>query len=114
MTLFVFRETLMGRLLLCGNAYAQIIRDGRGRVIALYSLIPEKMAVHRSERGEIYYSYDKEGQEHALRNWEVLHIPGLGFDGIVGHSHVRWCERSVDKIIIYLLLDYYGGDSNCI
>lgn len=38
MTSFVFRETLMGHLLLWGNAYAQIIRDGRGEVIALYLL----------------------------------------------------------------------------
>ena len=33
MTSFVFRETLMSHLLLWGNAYAQIIRDGRGQVI---------------------------------------------------------------------------------
>jgi len=30
MTSFVFRETLMSHLLLWGNAYAQIIRDGSG------------------------------------------------------------------------------------
>ncbi len=35
MTSFVFRETLMSHLLLWGNAYAQIIRDGRGRLCAL-------------------------------------------------------------------------------
>jgi HK97 family phage portal protein len=33
MTSFVFRETLMSHLLLWGNAYAQIIRDGRGKEI---------------------------------------------------------------------------------
>ena len=31
MTSFVFRETLMTHLLLWGNAYAQIIRNGKGR-----------------------------------------------------------------------------------
>jgi HK97 family phage portal protein len=45
MTSFVFRETLMSHLLLWGNAYAQIIRDGRGRVLALYPLLPSKMEV---------------------------------------------------------------------
>jgi len=35
MTSFVFRETLMGHLLLWGNAYAQIIRDGRAKVMAI-------------------------------------------------------------------------------
>jgi len=43
MTSFVFRETLMGHLLLWGNAYAQIIRDGRNRVIALYPLLPDNI-----------------------------------------------------------------------
>ena len=36
MSSFVFRETLMTHLLLWGNAYAQIIRNGKGEVIALY------------------------------------------------------------------------------
>ena len=35
MTSFAFRETLMSHLLLWGNAYAQIIRNARGKVIAL-------------------------------------------------------------------------------
>jgi len=45
MTSFVFRETLMSHLLLWGNAYAQIVRDRNGRVLALYSLLPDKMTV---------------------------------------------------------------------
>ena len=36
MTSFIFRETLMSHLLLWGNAYAQIIRNGKGDIIALY------------------------------------------------------------------------------
>jgi HK97 family phage portal protein len=56
MTSFVLRETLMTHLLLWGNAYAQIIRNGRGEVIALYPLMPNKITVDRDERGEIYYT----------------------------------------------------------
>ena len=40
MTSFNFRETLMGHLLLYGNAYAQIIRNGKGEVVGLYPLMP--------------------------------------------------------------------------
>ena len=36
MTSFIFRETLMSHLLLWGNAYAQIIRNGKGDIIGLY------------------------------------------------------------------------------
>ena len=99
MTSFVFRETLMGHLLLWGNAYAQIIRDGRGKVVALYPLMPDKMVVNRSNRGEIYYSYNKEGQEYILRSWEVLHIPGLGFDGLVGYSPIAMAKNAIGMAI---------------
>ena len=50
MTSFVFRETLMSHLLIYGNAYAQIIRNGRGDVLGLYPLMPDKMKVDRDEK----------------------------------------------------------------
>ena len=52
MTSFVFRETLMTHLLLWGNAYAQVIRNGKGEVIALYPLMPNRMQVNRNEKGQ--------------------------------------------------------------
>jgi len=99
MTSFVFRETLMGHLLLWGNAYAQIIRDGRGKVIALYPLMPDKMTVDRTEKGEIYYLYNKDGKIYPLRNDEVLHIPGLGFDGLVGYSPIAMAKNAIGMAI---------------
>ena len=99
MTSSVFRETLMGHLLLWGNAYAQIIRDGRGKIMAIYPLMPDKMMVHRSEGGELYYSYSKEGKEYVLKHWEVLHIPGLGFDGLMGHSPIAMAKNAIGMAI---------------
>ena len=99
MTSFVFRETLMGHLLLWGNAYAQIIRDGRGRIIALYPLMPDRMTVDRADSGEIYYIYNKEGQQYYLRNYEVLHIPGLGFDGLIGYSPIAMAKNAIGMAI---------------
>ena len=55
MSSFVFRETLMTHLLLWGNAYAQIIRNGKGEVIALYPLMPDRMTVNRDSKGQLYY-----------------------------------------------------------
>lgn len=40
MTSFIFRETMMTHLLLWGNAYAQIIKNGKGEVLGLYPLMP--------------------------------------------------------------------------
>ena len=99
MTSFVFRETLMGHLLIWGNAYAQIIRDGRGKVIALYPLMPDKMKADRKESGELYYLYNKDGTLYPLRSDEVLHIPGLGFDGLVGYSPIAMAKNAIGMAI---------------
>jgi len=95
MTSFIFRETLVGHLLLWGNAYAQIIRDGRGRVVELYPLMPDRMSVDRDDKGEIYYIYTKGGEQYTLKSYEVLHIPGLGFDGLVGYSPIAMAKNAV-------------------
>ena len=57
MTSFVFRETMMTHLLLWGNAYSQIIRNGKGEVVALYPLMPDRMKVDRDDKGKLYYEY---------------------------------------------------------
>jgi HK97 family phage portal protein len=108
MTSFTFRETLMAHLLLWGNAYAQIIRDGRGRVLELYPLLPDRMTVDRSPTsGAIVYSYlDGNGITHPLRHDEVLHIPGLGFDGLIGYSPIAMAK---DAIGIALATEEYGS-----
>lgn len=104
MTSFVFRETLMTHLLLWGNAYAQIIRNGKGEVIALYPLMPNKMEVNRDENGVLYYSYSREKDEAnakdgqssvKLSTYDVLHIPGLGFDGLVGYSPIAMAKNAI-------------------
>lgn len=99
MTSFVFRETLMGHLLLWGNAYAQIIRDGRGKVIALYPLMPDKMTVDRNDKGDLIYIYLKDGMSYVLKSEEVLHIPGLGFDGLVGYSPIAMAKNAIGMAI---------------
>ena len=57
----------MTHLLLCGNAYAQIIRNGKGQIVALYPLMPNKMRVDRDEGGHIYYTYSM-SQDEATAN----------------------------------------------
>ncbi|MCT7670577.1 phage portal protein [Lactobacillus iners] len=90
----IFRETMMTHLLLWCNAYVQIIRNGKGEVLGLYPLMPDRMKVDRDDKGQIYYEYfvsdSDEGTEKQgrvkLNELDVLHIPGLGFDGLVGYS----------------------------
>ena len=107
MSSFVFRETLMTHLLLWGNAYAQIIRNGKGEVIALYPLMPNKMSVERDKSGQLYYTYQRstedaptmEGSLVTLPPADVLHIPGLGFDGLVGYSPIAMAKNAIGLAI---------------
>ncbi len=107
MSSFVFRETLMTHLLLWGNAYAQIIRNGKGEVIALYPLMPNRMSVDRDSSGALYYTYTKysdeaptmKGMTVTLRPSDVFHIPGLGFDGLVGYSPIAMAKNAIGMAI---------------
>src|SRR5690554_1087405 len=107
MTSFVFRETLMTHLLLWGNAYAQIIRNGKGQVAALYPLMPNRMQVDRDKSGKLYYQYTTsaedaptmQGNSVVLDASEVLHIPGLGFDGLVGYSPIAMAKNAIGMAI---------------
>ena len=115
MTSFVFRETLMSHLLIWGNAYAQIIRDGAGGVLGLYPLLPNKIDVQRDDKGEIYYVYSRSSDENPnfkeygdikLKKEDVLHIPGLGFDGLIGYSPIAMAKNAVGMT---LACEEYGA-----
>ncbi|HEM4445029.1 phage portal protein [Streptococcus suis] len=115
MSSFVFRETLMIHLLIWGNAYVQIIRDRSGQVISLYPLLPDKMSVHRDESGKLYYKYKRQSEENPnfkekgdaiLRAEDVLHVPGLGFDGLIGYSPIALAKNAIGMT---LATENYGA-----
>ena len=115
MSSFVFRETLMSHLLIWGNAYVQIIRDWSGNVISLYPLLPDKMSVHRDSRGILYYKYQRQTEENPnitetgtviLPQEDVLHVPGLGFDGLIGYSPIALAKNAIGMT---LATEEYGA-----
>lgn len=96
MTAVAFRETLMGHVLLWGNAYAEIQRDLAGRPTALWPITPDRICPDRRETtGALYYRITGEAGISELEPDQVLHIHGLGFDGIVGYSPIRMAARSL-------------------
>ena len=102
-----FMEYLATSICLEGNFYAQIIRNGKGEIIALYPLMPNKMSVDRDENGVLYYTYQKSAEEGkakeagtvTLSSRDVLHIPGLGFDGLVGYSPIAMAKNAIGLAI---------------
>ena len=114
MTSFSFREAIMMHLLLWGNAYVQIIRDGKNGVVGLYPLLPENVEVDRADNGEIYYIYHAYTDETPGENNkdiyfgrdEILHIPGLSFNGLVGFSPIAMMKNSLGTTIA---VEKYGS-----
>lgn len=97
MTAISFREALMAHVLTWGNGYAEILFDMAGRPSQLWLLAPDRVTPERNEEtGELQYRVTNgDGSLTILPPSRVLHIHGLGFDGVMGYSPVRMAARSI-------------------
>ena len=91
-TSFTWRNTLMNSLLLWGNAYCLITRNGGGRPIGLEILDPEKITPVLGDDNELYY---KTKDKETYNSMEILHIVGLSFNGLVGKSPIQCNKEAV-------------------
>jgi HK97 family phage portal protein len=100
MTAFVFKQTLMLHSLIHGNGYAYIDRDGRGVVKQLLILDPECVEPLRIE-GVLWYLYQPigGGAPRKLPADEVLHVKGLGYDGLKGYPVLRIARDALGAAI---------------
>lgn len=92
-TSFVFRETLQAHALLWGNAYAEIERDKAARPLALWAITPDRVTVKRDAAGAL--SYEVKGAKKPIPAADMLHVPGLGYDGFVGYSAIAHSRESI-------------------
>jgi HK97 family phage portal protein len=90
---FRFRQALMGHVLLWGNGFAEVVRDGRGQPRELWLLNPAFVQPKRDDSGNLYYLLNDNQKKLAPEN--VIHIAGLGFDGLVGHSAIHQCRQAI-------------------
>ena len=95
MTPIEFKETLTSHVALWGNAYAEIERNNRGDVIALWVLRPDKMKVERVN-GEIVYHYMlPNGNTVTLPSRLIFHLKGLTFNGLTGLSPIAQARNAI-------------------
>jgi HK97 family phage portal protein len=114
MSSFTFFETMMTHLTLWGNSYSLIRRDGRNNVLSLYPLNPENVEIDRLGSGEIYYIYHADtdevpGKKNCDINYrrdEIFHVPGLGFNGLIGFSPIAMMKNSLGSAIA---VEKYGS-----
>lgn len=108
MTSFTMRQIMQAHALTWGNGYAEIERDGSGKPLYLWPLTPDRVAPDRHRRtGEIVYNVGKaNGGVDVIPAANMLHITGLGFDGLVGYSVVA---KARDSIGLGMATERFGG-----
>ena len=96
MSSYIWRETLQQHAVLWGNGYSQIVRDGFGRPRELWPLLPDRTFPRiKPENGRLEYeTHTRTGQPLTLPWEDVLHVAGLGFDGLVGYSVIANARQS--------------------
>lgn len=96
MTSFELRETLMGHLATWGNGYGYIVWGNDGHPRELWPLRPDRMRVARENgRLQYYYRIRAGSPEIPLSAEAVLHLRGLGGDGVVGYSPIYMHRESI-------------------
>ena len=96
MDALTFIETRQAHVLTYGNGFAEIQRDGKGKPIALWPLLPDRTERKMSKEGIPYYEVRSQtGPTAYLPDYNVLHIKGLGFDGYTGYNVVQYHKEAV-------------------
>lgn len=101
MTSMAFREAFASHLLSWGNGYAEKEfgrgRIGRDQVIALWPITPNRVSVTRDESKQIKYKITMPSGTApvVLPKRQVLHCPGMSYDGLVGYSPIAAAREAI-------------------
>lgn len=90
-----FIESLITHILLQGNGFVEVVRDNFNAVRGLYLLDVSKMRVYRDDLGYIAYEYNDDGKIINLSKRQVMHIAGLGWNGVVGYSPISMMRKQI-------------------
>lgn len=105
------REILQGHLSLWGNAYAEIVYNGAGRVAEIWPLRPDRTAATRY-RGQLIYvveigqDNDREPERHVLPGNRVMHLRSFGYNGVHGFSPISLARQAIG---LSLATEEYGA-----
>lgn len=109
-----FRETLTSHMLGWGNGYAEILRTGRAQVAGFQVIHPSRVMVRRAPDGtlayDVYGGDDLPGTQptgwRRVPGINMLHVHGLGPDGITGYSVAQLAAESLG---LSLAADRFGA-----
>lgn len=100
LTPFLFKELLGYHLNTWGNAYFEIERNKGGAPIALWPLLPHRTQVKRmtiagAKVKVLVTNLPPSGEQVVLQPESYLHIPGMGYNGLKGHSPIEHAREAI-------------------
>jgi HK97 family phage portal protein len=110
---FNWRVSMLLNALLWGNGYAEIERDNRGAVYALWPIHPERVGVRRNESGELEYEVWNRSGTTVLAAADMFHLRGFG-DGPLGYGIIDYAAQSIGWAQATELFSaaYFGSGAN--
>lgn len=96
MTSYMARETGQQHVVLWGNSCAEIQRDSIGSPEALLPLLPDRTFPKFDRNNRLRYKATRfDGVERDLPYEDVLHVPGLSYDGLWGYSVIGNARNAI-------------------
>ena len=90
-----FRRVLTSHALIHGNGYAPIVRDMNGNPTEVGLVDPQQVMVRVTDNGEKWYIIYLDGQPIRIPSRDMIHIKGLGRDGITGYSIIELMKNAL-------------------
>jgi HK97 family phage portal protein len=103
-----FCEMLMVGIIMRGNGYAPILRDGRGRPVCLVPVNPDHVALWEAPTGELFYRVTPFGlHEMAMLRGtpflipfdDMLHIRSFSVNGLMGASRIALAKEAIGLVL---------------
>lgn len=97
---------------LWGNSYNQKVRDRGGQVRELWPMNPARVKpgkahpIPENPSGKVFEVQLDSGELRTMTSREVLHIPGMGYDGVAGLSPIRHAAQGIG---LALAAERYGA-----
>lgn len=104
-TQFEFIEMMQAALVLRGNAYAVMIRDGRGRITSFVPVHPDRVTLYEAPGGDYFFMVTRQGLHEMavlgdlpilIHHEDMLHLRWLsGWSSLLGQSRIGLMREAV-------------------
>lgn len=96
MTAMSLRQSWVMHAIARGNAYGEILWDSRGNPMEIWPLLPTQTRPVRDDQMQLWFEVRPwEKEVRYLKPENVLHIPGLGYDGVCGYGLIQLARESI-------------------